>query len=114
MSAATESRAVPSRGRVAMVGLILTESAFFAIFVVAYLFYIGKSLAGPAPRDVLEPPIAGSIALLSSSVTVALAVRALRGGRVRAFSAWWLATLGLGVAFLVGTAREWQRLIASG
>ena len=84
-----------------MVGLILTESAFFAIFVVAYLFYIGKSLAGPAPHDVLEPPIAGSIALLSSSVTVALAVRALRGGRVRAFSAWWLATIpGLAVVFL--------------
>ena len=26
-----------------MIGLILTESALFTIFVVAYLFYIGKS-----------------------------------------------------------------------
>jgi len=106
--------AIPSRGRMAMIGLIATESAFFVIFVVAYLFYIGKSLSGPAPRDVLEVPIAGSIALLSSSLTVALAVRALRGGRVQAFAAWWLTTLALGLGFLVGTAREWARLIGRG
>ena len=105
---------MPSRGRMAMISLILTESAFFAIFVVAYLFYIGKSLGGPAPRDVLEAPIGASIALLSSSVTIAMAVRALRGGRVRAFSAWWLATLALGLSFLVATAREWAQLIAHG
>jgi len=98
----------------AIVALIVTETAFFAIFVVAYLFYIGKSLSGPVPRDVLEPPIGASIALLSSSVTIAMAVRALRGGRVRAFSAWWLATLGLGLGFLAGTAREWERLITHG
>jgi len=114
MNMVTEPSPIPSRGRAAMVGLIVTESAFFAIFVVAYLFYIGKSLSGPTPRDVLEPPIGGSIALLSSSITVALAVRALRGGRVRAFRAWWLTTLALGLAFLIGTAREWERLIARG
>jgi cytochrome c oxidase subunit III len=104
----------PIRGRAAMVSLIVTESAFFAIFVGAYLFYIGKSLAGPTPRDVLELPIVATIALLSSSVTMALAVRALRGARVPAFRAWWLATLALGLFFLVGTAREWDRLIARG
>jgi cytochrome c oxidase subunit 3/cytochrome o ubiquinol oxidase subunit 3 len=114
MNPATEPWATPSRGRAAMLGLIVTESAFFAIFVVAYLFYIGKSLSGPTPHDVLEPPIGASIALLSSSATIAMAVRALRGGRVPAFCAWWLATLGLGVGFLIGTAREWGRLIARG
>ena len=31
-----------------------TESAIFTIFVVAYLYYIGKSLTGPTPREVLE------------------------------------------------------------
>jgi cytochrome c oxidase subunit III len=114
MNAATKTQDIPSRGRIAMIGLILTESAFFVIFVVAYLFYIGKSLSGPVPHDVLEPPIVASIALLSSSVTIAMAVRALRGGRVHAFCAWWLTTLVLGLSFLVGTAREWARLIARG
>src|SRR5437868_6710827 len=38
---------LPEKGRIGMACLILTESSFFAIFVVAYLFYIGKSLNGP-------------------------------------------------------------------
>ena len=37
--------------------LIIAESAIFTIFVVAYLYYLGKSLTGPEPRDVLELPI---------------------------------------------------------
>ena len=104
----------PIRGRAAMLALIVTESAFFAIFVAAYLFYVGKSLGGPAPRDVLHVPVAASIVLLSSSLTIALAVRTLRAGHVRAFCGWWLATLALGAGFLVGTAREWAALIAQG
>ena len=35
------------RGRVGMWCLIAAESAIFSIFVVAYLFYAGKSLSGP-------------------------------------------------------------------
>ena len=35
-----------SKGRVGMAGLIIAESAIFTIFVVAYLFYLGKSLTG--------------------------------------------------------------------
>jgi cytochrome c oxidase subunit III len=102
---------VPSRGRVAMVSLIGAESAIFAIFVVAYIFYIGKSLSGPAPQDVLKAPVIYSICLLSSSVTIHFAGKALRQGKVAVFSRWWFATITLGAIFLFGTAREWQRLI---
>ncbi len=102
---------LPDRGRVAMLGLIVAETALFTIFVVAYLYYLGKSLSGPTPAEVLELPIAISIALWSSSATIHLAVRALRAGRLRAFTLLWLATLLLGALFLAGTAREWQRLI---
>ena len=35
---------LPSRRKVAVACLIATESALFTIFVVAYLFYLGKSL----------------------------------------------------------------------
>ena len=41
---------LPSRGRVGMIALIVAESAIFTIFVVAYIFYIGKSLSGPMPK----------------------------------------------------------------
>ena len=37
------------RGRVGMWCLIAAESAIFTIFVVAYLYYAGKS-TGPTPR----------------------------------------------------------------
>jgi cytochrome c oxidase subunit 3 len=70
-----------------MGGLIIAESAIFTIFVVAYLFYLGKSITGPTPREVLETPIFYTICLLSSSLTI------------------------LGGLFLYGTAQEWHRLI---
>ena len=102
---------LPYRGKVGILALILTESAFFSIFVVAYIFYIGKSLTGPFPKEVLSAPIVNTICLLSSSVTIVLAVRALRAGSIQTFGIWWLVTFALGVEFLAGTALEWHRLI---
>jgi cytochrome c oxidase subunit 3/cytochrome o ubiquinol oxidase subunit 3 len=94
-----------------MFALIGAESAIFTIFVVAYLFYIGKSLSGPMPKDVLRAPIFYTICLLSSSLTIHFAAKSLRGGKVRSFGAWWLLTIILGAIFLYGTASEWHRLI---
>jgi cytochrome c oxidase subunit III len=102
---------LPSRGRVGMLMLIAAESAIFTIFVVAYIFYIGKSLTGPFPKDVLELPIFISICLLSSSLTIHLAVRALHKARLGSFALWWIVTLLLGTIFLAGTGREWHHLI---
>jgi cytochrome c oxidase subunit III len=102
---------LPSRGRVGMFVMIAAESAIFIIFVVAYLFYIGKSLTGPMPKDVLRVPVLYTICLLSSSLTIHLAVRAIREGNMRSFANWWFGTIVLGAIFLFGTAREWYRLI---
>jgi cytochrome c oxidase subunit 3/cytochrome o ubiquinol oxidase subunit 3 len=102
---------LPERDHVGMVSLIIAEASMFTIFVVAYLYYLGKSASGPTPREVLSVPIVGTVCLLSSSITIALAVRALRRGRTRAFAAAWGATAALGAIFLVGTAREWMHLI---
>ena len=102
---------LPSRGRVGMFSLIAAESAIFTIFVVAYIFYIGKSVSGPTPGDVLELPIFSTICLLASSLTIHLAVRALRQAKVGAFGLWWFLTLTLGAIFLVSTGREWRHLI---
>jgi cytochrome c oxidase subunit 3/cytochrome o ubiquinol oxidase subunit 3 len=99
------------RGTVAVLCLIAAEAAIFTIFVVAYLYYIGKSVSGPQPADVLRTPIAMTVCLLASSLTVHASVKALGGGNVRAFTAWWLATLALAVIFLAGTGIEWHRLI---
>lgn len=103
---------LPSRGTVGMLCLIVAESAIFIIFVIAYLFYLGKSATGPTPHDVLEMPIIGTICLLSSSLTIHLAVASLRKDESRACSMWLGATILLGSVFLAGTAQEWYKLIS--
>jgi len=99
------------KGRVGMACMITTESALFTIFVVAYLFYIGKSVVGPYPRDVLDVPVLATVALLSSTATIIFATRALRAGRRAAFNLWWAITIALGAFFLGATAIEWYGLI---
>jgi len=102
---------LPARGPVAMYCLIAAETAIFTIFVVAYIYYIGKSLTGPQPQDVLHVPIFLTICLLSSSLTIHFAVKFLRSGRVGSFTLWWLLTFVLGAVFLGGTFREWSHMI---
>jgi cytochrome c oxidase subunit III len=102
---------LPDRGKVAMACLITAESAIFTIFIVAYLFYIGKSLSGPTPSEVLEAPVFYTICLWSSSITIHVAGMFLERGKASAFLASWLLTLILGGLFLFGTAREWHSLI---
>ena len=102
---------LPNRGKVAMACLIIAESAIFTIFVVAYLFYVGKSLTGPTPREVLETPIFFTVCLLSSSLTIHLASRLLERGKRGAFLGLWFLTVVLGGLFLFGTGQEWHRLI---
>jgi len=102
---------LPDRGKVAMAALIIAESAIFTIFVVAYLFYMGKSLSGPAPRDVLETPVFYTVCLLSSSITIHLAGMFLERGKRETFLSLWALTFVLGGLFLFGTGQEWHRLI---
>lgn len=102
----------PDKGKVGMACLILAESALFIIFVVAYVYYIGRSLSGPTPREVLHLPIVATVCLLSSSLTVHAATAALRKGRGRRVGMWLGATVLLGTIFLCFTAYEWYDLIA--
>ena len=102
---------LPSARKVAIVCLILTETTLFSIFVAGYVFYIGKSLTGPTPREVLDLPVLATIFLLSSSVTIVLAERAFNRDRVGLFKLFWFATIVLAGLFLTMTAVEWRKLI---
>lgn len=101
----------PSKGRTAMFCLIVVESTIFTIFVVAYVYNIGRSLYGPTPKQVLEVPIFNSICLLSSSLTIWLAEHAIERGKIKGFGLWWAITFVLGAIFLFGTGVEWHKLI---
>ncbi len=109
--AANASWNLPSRGVVAMASLITAESAIFTIFVVAYLYYIGRDVSGPTPKEVLDVPIFYTVCLLSSSFFIWLAERAIEHARMTAFRLWWAVTVLLGATFLAGTALEWRKLI---
>jgi cytochrome c oxidase subunit 3/cytochrome o ubiquinol oxidase subunit 3 len=102
---------LPSRGRVGMLCLIVAEAAIFTIFVVAYIFYLGKSVSGPTPQQVLDIPIFNTVCLLSSSLTIHFADRALDRGQMVPFQILWFLTFALGAIFLAGTGMEWHRLI---
>ena len=102
---------LPSRRKAGVAWLIITESAMFTIFVIAYLFYLGKSLTGPSPAQVLETPIISTLCLLGSSVTIMWAAGAFRCAHTVRFRLWWTLTIGLAAVFLAKTATEWYRLI---
>ena len=108
---APERWELPDRGKVGMACLIIAEAAIFTIFVVAYVFYLGKSATGPQPKDVLDFPLFISICLFASSATITFAVNALRKDSPGAFRAWWALTIVLATVFLAGTGLEWKRLI---
>lgn len=111
MTASESAWQLPSRGRIGMICLIVAESAIFTIFIAAYIFYIGKSLSGPTPREVLKVPVVGTICLLSSSLTMHWAIAALRTNKIGVFRLFWFLTLALGAIFIGGTAVEWRHLI---
>ncbi len=105
---------LPDRGTVGIIFLIISETALFTIFVVAYLVYMNRSLTGPFPRDLLELPIFSSICLFSSSATIVLAEKALHRGNLGSFKLWWALTIALGLEFIAGTFMEWHELIYKG
>ncbi len=102
---------LPDRGTIAVIFLIITESVLFLLFAVVYLLYIGRSITGPFPKDVLEIPIVATICLLSSSLTIVLAEHALEKNHLGRFKLWWVVTICLGLEFLTATGLEWRTLI---
>jgi cytochrome c oxidase subunit III len=102
-----------SPGQWGILAFLLSEVAFFSTLIVTYLALHGNDRVGPTPAVALHLPlvIGTTLLLLSSSVTIHLAERALRHGSQAGFGVWWAATIALGTAFLLGTAYEWYGLV---
>ena len=99
--------------QVGMIAFLVSETAFFATLLLAYVIFLGPSATGPTPAEALSLPlvIATTICLLSSSFTIHRAEQELHRGHPGQFQAWWTATIILGAFFLLGTAYEWYELI---
>ena len=91
---------------------LISEGAFFAFLIIAYVYFHGSMTSGPNASSSLNPLKTGiySVFLLASSFTVSAAERKLSSGRRRAFSGWLLTTILLGAIFLVGQGREYFNL----
>jgi cytochrome c oxidase subunit 3 len=101
-----------------VLAFLASEVALFSTLIVAYLIFAGADsrpggMGGPTPLGVLSLNlvIGTTTCLLLSSGTVHLADMALNRGRDSVFLVLWIATIALGIAFLLGTAYEWFDLI---
>lgn len=91
---------------------LISEGAFFAFLIIAYVYFHGSMTSGPNASNSLNPLKSGiySIFLLASSFTASTAERQFGRGRRRAFQGWLFTTILLGAIFLVGQGREYFNL----
>jgi cytochrome c oxidase subunit 3/cytochrome o ubiquinol oxidase subunit 3 len=99
-----------------LIAFLLSEVALFGTLIVTYIYYLGRDTEGPTPAEMLSLRLvlATTACLLASSGTAHLAERTLERNNQSGFIRWWLATIVLGTAFLVGTGFEWYDLIDRG
>jgi cytochrome c oxidase subunit III len=103
-----------SHVKVGMLAFLLSEVAFFSTLITTYIVFLRQTKEGtPSPAEVFHLPLvlAGTACLLSSSVTIHLAEKAMRRGNRTAFLCWWGLTIALGATFLACTGKEWHELI---
>src|SRR5262249_36797948 len=104
----------PDTVKVGMITFLASEVAFFSTLIMVFVWYLRQTVTGDLkPRDVFElpPVLIFTVCLLSSSLTIHLAERALHRDGHSGFLGWWGLTIVLGAAFLAGTAYEWYGLL---
>ncbi|HEY3933957.1 MAG TPA: cytochrome c oxidase subunit 3 [Gemmatimonadales bacterium] len=80
-----------------------TEAAFFAYLITAYAYLATRATAWPPPgiaRPSLVIPVVMTVALVTSSLVMAAAERAIRAGNVRALAFRLSISMGLGLVFV--------------
>ena len=93
-----------------------SECLFFGALIATYFRYRGQSLVGPYPQDVYDIPYTSvsSFVLLMSSLTMVLALAAIRRGDQRGLRTWLLATALLGATFVGGQVFEFTTFYHEG
>ncbi|HUA14587.1 MAG TPA: cytochrome c oxidase subunit 3 [Verrucomicrobiae bacterium] len=105
--------AIPSR-KLAIWLFIIADAMTFAAVLIAYGFLRNASASWPRPFHSSVNVAIMTFILITSSLTMLLAVQAARQARRNSAIAWILATTGLGVIFAFLHIREWLALIDEG
>jgi len=107
--------ASPEKNKAAIAVFIVSEGAFFAVLLLAYLLYSSVRQPGPGPADLhlLKTGIF-SLCLFASSFTIWRAEISQDRGDRAGMARWLGATILLGGIFLAGQAAEYWGLFAIG
>jgi heme/copper-type cytochrome/quinol oxidase subunit 3 len=108
-----------SNNKLAIWMFIASESLFFGAFLATYFLYRGRDaqfLKGPTPSGLLNIPFTSvtTFVLLMSSLTMVLALDAIRRGMHRQFRVWILATVLFGLTFIGGQVYEFTEFYREG
>jgi len=100
-------------GRIGMWIFLITDGMGFGALLLAYGVLRARAAGWPDPMERFMIPVAAAmtLALLTSSLAVLLALSAADRGRGGAARAWLVATMLCGVGFLGGQAFEYRHLI---
>jgi len=112
-AAGARDRAGNGAGKVGMWVFLATDAMGFGGMWAAYGVLRARAVAWPDPAERLAVPLAAAmtLVLLTSSLTVLLALGAARVGRAAAARGWLALSALLGVGFLAGQAIEYRRLL---
>jgi cytochrome c oxidase subunit III len=108
--------AIPSK-KLGMWLFIISDALTFSALLIAYSYIRLSSKDWPRPFEFWPSIIVSTFmtfCLLTSSITMVMAVSAAKQGRVRATVGWLGATMAGGLAFIILHANEWRGLIGKG
>jgi heme/copper-type cytochrome/quinol oxidase subunit 3 len=93
-----------------------SETLFFGTFIATYLIYVGHSLQGPYPHEILDIPLttASTFVLLMSSLAMVLALSSVQRGLRKGALLWLMMTAVLGMVFLGFQAYEFTHFYHEG
>jgi cytochrome c oxidase subunit I len=105
----------PEKNHAGVITFIISEAGFFAILIIAYLFYNAFPQAGPNSHqlDLFKTGIF-SVCLFSSSFTIWRSEVGQRNQKRGRMLVWLAATILLGGIFIVGQGMEYWHLLESG
>lgn len=93
-----------------------SETLFFGSFIATYMIYVGRSLEGPYPHEILDIPLTtvSTFVLLMSSLAMVLALSSVQRGLRRGGLLWLMMTAALGMVFLGFQAYEFTHFYHEG
>ncbi len=116
VEAAEETTTGLDNRKMLMWAFLGSECMFFGTLIATYLVYRGRSLTGPYPHEVFNIPYTSisAFVLLMSSLTMVLALAALRRGDMWGTRVWIMATALLGMVFIGGQYFEFTTFVHAG